>query len=148
LPGIPVWVKIDGAEDFAFVRGHLIPRSDFAVRAQRIVVRLLDQRLDDLLLAHGGNLFRIPRLRIEPTARHDGHAGLHRDLAQEVDVASRVLMPGVDEAGDAVALDLCDFLGHQIDVAHNVRGRGRGSAAGSGRASLVATTAAARRGGR
>ena len=111
----------DGAEHLAFIRGDLVPRADFAEHAERVVVRLLDERLDDLFFAHGRDLFRIKRLRVKPAACNDRDAGLHRDLTNEVDVASHVRMSGVDNAGDARALGLGDFLRHQIDVVHDVR---------------------------
>ena len=67
-----------GAKHLAFVRGDLVPRADFAERAENVVVRLLDERLDDLFLAHRGDLFRIQRLRVEAAAGDDRHAGFHR----------------------------------------------------------------------
>src|SRR5262249_8578787 len=104
----------DGAEYLTLVGGDLVPRADFAEHADRIVVGLLDQSLDDLLFAHGGDFFRIKRLRIESAARDDGHAGFHRNLANEVDVAAHVGMAAIDDAGDARALYLGDFVRHQV----------------------------------
>src|SRR4029077_12224434 len=49
----------DRAEDLAFVGGDLVPGADFAEDAESVVVRLLDERLKDFLLAHRGDLLRI-----------------------------------------------------------------------------------------
>src|SRR6266850_8258537 len=82
----------------------------------------------DLFFAHGGDLFRIKRLRVESAAGDDWDSGLHRDLTQEVDVASHVRMPRVDNAGDTLAFDFGDFGRHQIHAAHDVRACGRPAA--------------------
>ena len=91
FPGMPVCVKIgrlvatvrlaDRAKHLPFVPGDVVPRSDLAEHANRIGLDLLDERLDDLLLAHGGDLFRIERLRVEAAAGHDRHARLHATSA-------------------------------------------------------------------
>src|ERR1700674_5446301 len=64
----------DRAEPLAFIRGEPVPRADFAERAERVVVRLLDERLYDLFFAHGGDLFGIERLGVEAAAGDDRDA--------------------------------------------------------------------------
>ena len=114
-----------GAEHLPLVLRNLIPRSDLAKRTDHIVVRLLDERFDDLILAHRRDLLRIPRLRVETAADDDRHARLHRDLADEVDVAPHLGVSGFDDAGDvAFGGGLLHFRRHQVDVVHDV-GRGR-----------------------
>ena len=148
LPGMPVCVKIG-----RFVATCALPTARNTLRSsavisshdpispnapEHLVIGLLDERLDDVVLAHRGDLFRIERLVVEPAAGDDGHAGLHRDLAQEVDVASHVRVAAVDDAGEvAVARGGLHFRGHQVRVAHDVR---------AGRRRRTATRAAAPRG--
>ena len=127
----------DGAEHLPLVRGDLIPRADFTKRPYHVVVDLPDERAEDLFLAHRGDLFGIPGLRVETAAHDDRHAGLRRHLAQERDVTPHVGMPGVDDAGDvAVASGGRDLRRHQVDVVHDV---------GTRRSSRAAGAAAARR---
>ena len=76
--------------------------------------------------AYTGERFEL--LATISTAGNDRDTGLHRDLAQEVDVSSHVCMSAVDNAGDACAFHLGHFFRHQIHVVHDVR-RWRSSAA-------------------
>ena len=114
LPGMPVCVKIG-----MFVATCALPIARNTLRSSAVisshdpispntptgsVVDLLDERLDDLLLAHRRDLFRVERLRVEAAAGDDRHPRLHRHLPQEVDVAAHVRMPAVDDAADAFAL--------------------------------------------
>ncbi len=105
------------------------------IHADDVVVGLLDERVENLILAHGCDFFRIKRLRIEAAARDDRHAGLHRHLAQEVDVPAHLLVSSIDDAGKvAFARSLHNFSGHQVHAVHDVRaGRRSTTAAGSRR---------------
>ena len=125
----------DGAEDLAFIGGDLVPGADLAPRAQRVVVGLLDERIDDLVLAHRRDLFRVPRLRVEAAARRRSACPEHGCLPQEGDVAARVRVTRVDDAGDAFALRGHQFLRHQLRIGHRVRRCGgcwAGDASGAG----------------
>src|SRR4029077_12571700 len=75
----------DGAEDLALVRGDVVPRTDLAEDTDRIRLRLLDERLHDLLLAHRRDLFGIERLGVEAAAGDDRQTRTLRDGFQEVD---------------------------------------------------------------
>ena len=117
------------AKHFPFIRRDLVPRSDLAEGAKRLLIGLPDERLDDLLLAHRRDLFRVERLVVEAATGDDRYAGLHRDLAEETDVAPLVGVTAVDDAREvAVGGGLLHFSGHQIRVAHDVEtGRRRRS---------------------
>ena len=62
----------DGSEYLALILGDVVPRTDLAVSADRIGLRLADQHLGDRLLAHGADLSRVERMRIEAATCHDG----------------------------------------------------------------------------
>ena len=42
----------DGTEHLALIRGHLVPRADFSEGPESVVIRLFDERPDDLLSDH------------------------------------------------------------------------------------------------
>jgi hypothetical protein len=86
-----------------------------------IGIDLFEERPNDLVLAHRGDFFRVKGLRIEAGARHDRHAGLHRGLAHEAEIAPHVRMAGVHDAGDAFPFGGAEFIGHQTHVPHGIR---------------------------
>ena len=66
--------------------------------AKRRLVRLLDQRTNDLRLVHRRDLFRIERLRVEATCGDDGQVGLHRRLLDELEIAAHRFGACIDDA--------------------------------------------------
>src|SRR5262245_22523415 len=90
----------DCSEDSSLISIDVIPRTDFTEGTENVVVRLLDERPKDLFFAHRGDLFRIKRLRIKSAPNDDGHAGLHRDLTQEIDIASHVRMSPINDTSE------------------------------------------------
>src|SRR5262249_8791913 len=135
----------DGSEDFSLISCNLVPRTDFTEGTENIIVRLLDERSKDLFFAHRGDLFRIKRLRIKSASNDDGHAGLHRDLTQEIDIASHVRMSPINDTSEtAFVFRLHDFGRHEIHVVHDVRRWRRRAAA----TSSAGTATTARRRGR
>ena len=109
---------------FALDRRDLVPGADLAERAGRILVGLPNECAGDLLLAHRRHWLRVKRLRVETRALDDGQTGFLRRLANEAEVHARAFEPGVDDAGDAVALRGAQFLGHELDIPHWVRACG------------------------
>ena len=134
FPGMPVCEDrqvrgemrlADRAEHLALGGCDLVPRSNLAKRTGGIVVGLLDQPLNDLLLAHRRDLFRVEGIGVEAGAGDDRQARLHRGLPNEVQIATHVRMAAIDDARDAFAFGGGEFLRHQVHVAHRVGSRWR-----------------------
>ena len=60
----------NSAEHLSFIGGDLVPRSNLAKHADHVVISLLDERADNLILAHGKRLAneRSPRIRRDEVA--------------------------------------------------------------------------------